>query len=115
MPDALSFTHTTTATCIAGGHSIEPLTLVRHTITMVALERQHGTNQQAGDHRDSMVLCLQLPTAQFFVLADRQAGPGTYDLVLAKAFLQGTALSAGFTLCGRMEMTDCCFHAASAY
>lgn len=79
---------------------------------MVALERQHGTNQQAGDHRDSILpgLCLQLPTDQFFVLADKQAGPGNVNLAAVvcwlavpvhrgKAFLQGTALSAGFTLC----------------
>lgn len=36
--------------CAAGGHSIEPLTAVRRTITMAALEKQHGISLQAGDH-----------------------------------------------------------------
>lgn len=108
-PDAVSFTHMT-PTCIAGGHSIEPLTLVRHTITMDARERQHGTNQQDGDHRDScLVLCFSCQKLSSSSLQLSKQDQGTYNLAAVlcwlavpvqhgKALLQGTALSASFTI-----------------
>ena len=55
-----SLLHTALASLngIAGGHSIEPLILVRHTIIMVALERQHGISLQAGGH-SKIACCLR--------------------------------------------------------